>query len=91
MGDSLMAAARFAGSIAIFQIAPGACAPGFMLPPAPRAQSLFFKSHLGLAPQALCCRPLRGLNRYFSNRTWGLRPRLYAAACFAACFKPIAG
>jgi hypothetical protein len=27
----------------------------------PRARSLFFNFYLGLAPQALCCRPLRGL------------------------------
>jgi hypothetical protein len=36
-----------------------------MLPPVSRAQSLLLMIHLGLAPQALCCRPLRGLNRFF--------------------------
>jgi hypothetical protein len=56
------AAARFTGSIASFNDSPGACAPGFMLPPASRAQSLLLMINLGLAPQALCCHPLRGLS-----------------------------
>src|ERR1043165_4097470 len=34
---------------------------------------------LGLTPQALCWRPLRGL-AFFVTRSWGLRPRLYAVA-----------
>ena len=38
---------------------------------------------LGLAPQALCCRPLRGLDAHVNEMTWGLRPRLYAVARFA--------
>ena len=50
------------------------------LPPAPRARSIFLRSILGLAPQALCCRPLRGLGPFLLDRSWGLRPRLYAAA-----------
>jgi hypothetical protein len=33
------------------------------LPPAPRAQRIFNGKILGLAPQALCYRPLRGLSR----------------------------
>src|SRR5215213_15473 len=40
-GDSPIpsrAVARFAGSIALFLFDPGACAPGFMLPPASRAR-----------------------------------------------------
>ena len=29
------------------------------------------------------CRPLRGLVLLFWGRSWGLRPRLYSATCFA--------
>ena len=36
MGDS--AVARYAGSTALIDRNPGACAPGFMLPPASRAR-----------------------------------------------------
>jgi len=43
----------------------------------------FFNRILGLAPQALCCRPLRGLQSIFSTGSWGWRPRLYAVARFA--------
>jgi len=39
---------------------------------------------LGLAPQALCFRPLRGLERFSYSRSWGWRPRLYAFARFAS-------
>src|SRR6185369_799463 len=65
----------------LFPCDPGARAPGFMLPPASRADSCLL-AILGLAPQALCCRPLRGLIRV-CLRSWGLRPRLYAVARFA--------
>ena len=34
------------------------------LSPASRAQSCFLIQILGLAPQALCCRPLRGLDQH---------------------------
>jgi len=36
-----------------------------------------------MGDSAFFCRPLRGLNIYFALCTWGLRPRLYAFACFA--------
>ena len=41
---------------------------------------LFITSNLGLAPQALGCRPLRGLGMVFITSTWGLRPGLYGVA-----------
>src|SRR6185369_7920524 len=64
---------------------PGACAPGFMLSPASRARCFYYCDPWGLrlrlyavarfagsvllllrslAPQALCCRPLRGLGAF---------------------------
>jgi len=54
-----------------------------MLPPASRAQWPFDFADLGLAPRALCFRPLRGLNGFLILLTWGLRSRLYASARFA--------
>jgi hypothetical protein len=38
VGDSLCAIARYAGSAHCFDLLPGACAPGYMLPPASRAR-----------------------------------------------------
>src|SRR5215217_8958264 len=53
------------------------------LSPASRAPRFYFDINLGLAPQALCCRPLRGLHAFILILTWGWRPRLYAVARFA--------
>src|SRR5215510_16079885 len=79
----LYAVARFAGWAAECNGGPGACAPGYMLSPASRAGLRNAMADLGLAPQAICCRPLRGLGCGMQWRTWGLRPRLYAVARFA--------
>jgi len=54
-----------------------------MLSPASRARTCFLRSILGLAPQALCCRPLRGLARVFAFDPGAGRLRLYAVARFA--------
>jgi hypothetical protein len=61
-------------------IKPGAQAPGktqkkgvepaeraAALSPAPRARFLFINANLGLTPQALFCRPLRGLGVRFNE------------------------
>src|SRR6185369_2238471 len=79
----LYAYARFAGFNGFTKREPGAGAPGFMLTPASRASTVYETENLGLAPQALCLRPLRGLHRFYETRTWGWRPRLYAYARFA--------
>jgi len=55
-----------------------------MLSPASRAQPDFFALILGLAPQALCCRPLRGLNLFFAGLILGLAPQ-------ALCCRPLRG
>ncbi len=47
----LWAVGRFAGSIVFFDSDPGACAPGFMLPPASRAQTFFILVSWGLRPR----------------------------------------
>jgi len=44
------------------------------LSPASRARPYFLHSILGLAPQALCSRPLRGLARIFLHSILGLEP-----------------
>jgi hypothetical protein len=36
-----------------------------------------------MGDRAIFCRPLRGLDICLCFCTWGLRPRLYASACFA--------
>src|SRR6185369_11524592 len=84
-GSALMlwAVARFAGSNVLFASDPGAGAPGFTLSPASRARTFYSDWILGLAPQALRCRPLRGLERFIRIGSWGWRPRLYAVARFA--------
>jgi len=46
---------------------------GFGLSPAPRAKLFYYDSILGLAPQALRFRPLRGLNCFFYYSSLGLR------------------
>jgi hypothetical protein len=51
------------------------------LSPASRAPSLFLLLILGLAPQALCCRPLRGLLQTSKPN------RLYPVARFASFCK----
>ena len=77
----ISAVARFAGLVLDVRV-PGAYAPGFTLSPASRAWCLMCM-FLGLTPQALRCRPLRGLGQLDSALSWGLRPRLYAVARFA--------
>ena len=50
---------------------------GFGLSPASRAQSFYYDSILGLAPQALCFRPLRGLNSFMLPPLRGLNCFFY--------------
>ncbi len=55
-----------------------------MLSPASRAHLFLYNRILGLTPQALCCRPLRGLVRFFIIAILGLAPQAYAVARFAS-------
>ena len=64
----LDAVARFASSVLVFMGLPGACAPGFMLPPASQARCSVLWAYMGLAPQALCFRLLRRLGADFVQR-----------------------
>src|SRR5688500_12389343 len=88
----LYAVARSAGFANVFAwLVPGVplrSTPGFTLSPAPRALPMFLHGwFLGFRcapPQALRCRPLRGLCQCFCMAgSWGsaaLHPRLYAVA-----------
>ena len=40
------------------------------LSPASRAFAVYLIVNLGLAPQALCCRPLRGLLTFYREGLW---------------------
>jgi hypothetical protein len=79
----LYSAARFAGSITGFMRLPGACAPGFILPPASRAQSRVYAFTWGLRPRLYSVTRFAGSIAGFNPFTWSLRPRLYSAARFA--------
>src|SRR6185369_13684176 len=52
------------------------------LPPVSRAQIAFGGSILGLAPQALCCRPFHGLKSRLEDLFLGLAPQ-------ALCCRPL--